>query len=336
MADFNPRKVAIAHIRKPLAELEAENKVYINGQFIVAIDEIGRPGLKVGEWDWETEPMESAPTFLELDWFIKPEQAGSGGYTPFKVRINSLNFAPDGDDVVITDPRLIGADEPVVYNTANNAEFRDEDLEINAVDGILRIKNFTLDAGEHITVSVPSIIKAADSVSALLPRIDQLEVYAQPFSVGGGIIIWKRPAADIPAGWQEVTELAGKTIVGYDPDDPDFNAVWTKTGGTKSHKINSANNLSKFSLFTIVDQVVTGAGHPSELGRAVSSLRSLVKAFNKTDSGGKESYDAAGSNADNFQPTLSPTSTLGKDDPDAIIHMNPYRIVDFIEPKPAA
>lgn len=63
--------------------------------------------------------------------------------------------------------------------------------------------------------------------------------------------------------------------------------------------------------FTAVDQTLNIAAHPVEAGRAISAIRSLIRYFFKSDSGGRESYELAGSETDNQQPTLSPTSKTG-------------------------
>lgn len=330
-----PRKVSLIPICKPLADLVTENKKYYNGQLILAVDALGKTGIKRGDWMWLTDDISAATPFNDLPWVLAPEQAGTSGFTPFKVRNTDASYAIDGDDAIITDQRLIGATEPVITCTKDNREYRDSELVIDAVAGTVKILGFySMDPDDHISVIVPSIIKTADTVDALIPIITELQKYAAPFSAGGGMILWNKPAALIPAGWQEVEEMRGMLPMGCDPDDADFKPEWTKTGGTKTHKIDSTDKIKKFSLFTVVDQTVNTDSHPATTGRSLSGIRSFIKYWFKLDAIGKESYELYGSDADNVQPTLSPTSAIGKDDPDAINHLNPYRIVTYIEPIP--
>ncbi|HYH14172.1 MAG TPA: hypothetical protein VD794_03065 [Flavisolibacter sp.] len=58
----------------------------------------------------------------------------------------------------------------------------------------------------------------------------------KPANVGvpsGTVVMWSGSVNAIPAGWQLHAPLAGKFIVGYDPNDGDYNAVG-KTGGAKT------------------------------------------------------------------------------------------------------
>lgn len=342
MNRVNVKHAGLAIYSELLSVLIAENTTFVKGQPIRAIDDVTgtlKSGLKFGEWDIDNlQPIESAPKFTELDWFVKPEAAGAGGFTPFIVTTadhDQPKYEVVGNDTVITDTRFVGSNIPIVSSTAVGVDFRRSNLQFDPALGKLTILGFNgMTDDDHISVFLPAAIVTSDDVAILIERINKLELYTKPIALGGSVYIWRRPRVDIPAEYQEVTDLAGKFVVGYLAGDADFGVIGA-TGGAKSHKINSANNLSKFSLFTIVDQVLGPiAGHPSDAGRAVSSLRSLIKAFSKSDGGGKESYDAAGSDTDNLQPTLSPTSSIGKADPDPISHLNPYVVVDFIELKP--
>jgi microcystin-dependent protein len=60
--------------------------------------------------------------------------------------------------------------------------------------------------------------------------------------VVGLIMMWHGEAKDIPKGWalcdgtKDTPDLKGRFIVGYDPQDPDYNAP-RKTGGEKRHTL---------------------------------------------------------------------------------------------------
>jgi len=61
-------------------------------------------------------------------------------------------------------------------------------------------------------------------------RIDLIEKKLAIFQPGGVVFPWFKPAADIPSGFQEVEDIRGRTIIGYDPAQVEFNAVGKKAG----------------------------------------------------------------------------------------------------------
>jgi|GEM_PF-5276444 len=307
---MSDRKVAIVPIRKPLSELTAANKVYKNGQLITAVDELGRQGLKVGDWRWLVDDISAGTPFNDLPWLVAPAAAGSSGFTPFKVRSTSTanpKYEQVGDDAVITDLRLIGVDEPVVYTTALNVEFRDADMELDAVAGTLTIFNFTLPADEHISITVPAIITTADTVAAILPRLEALEIYTKPYAVGGAIYIWYKSADLIPEEFQEVTDFAGKTIFGYLPTDADFNEIG-KPGGAKKHTL-TVDELPLIQPVIKDPYNKKGGGSTGAVGAATYGDKITGTAANNEiiePFGGGQSHSI----------------------------LNPYRVVAFIELKP--
>ncbi|MDK7675114.1 hypothetical protein QP547_04725 [Weeksella virosa] len=71
--------------------------------------------------------------------------------------------------------------------------------------------------------------------NALKNRVDQLEVFARPFSNGNGAVLFLRPANEIPEGWEEVTDLRGRMPLGWDPNDSQFNLVGRVSGVSKTY-----------------------------------------------------------------------------------------------------
>ncbi len=343
---YSDIKVAIREYTELLSVLIAENKIFFKGQSIWAIDNV-TGSMKLGQKKGDFDPVTMAPgagtPFNALPWVIKPESSGSGGYTPFDVETTSDSFSEVGSDTVIEDTRLLGVTEALVYSTERAAFFRKEDRVINPTLGTITLPGYTgMGAADQLSVFIPAAIVVSATLTALEARIEALEVYARPFAGdGGGKVLWGRPAVTIPAGWREWEEARGKVLIAKDSEEAAYDAVtnpnsFNRTvgdeGGSKTHTIGSVNNLPRFRLMTVVDQSYTHNTHPAAVGRQLSGVRSRIKYSFKTDTIGKESYEDWGSVSDNQEPTLSPTSWVGKESPDEITHLNPFRIVHYIEP----
>jgi hypothetical protein len=156
-------------------------------------------------------------------------------------------------------------------------------------------------------------LKRNKPVNGVLQRLERLESIAAPFMPvidpidqsihRGGMVLWKKPAILIPAGWQEVTEWRGRLPLGYDPTVPAFNNVG-KTGGSVTHVIQRSH-------LPHVKIPVTGQRGNSYLNSPTSETTNGSGASNaSTKSNGETDYLGSGT---------------------AIDHMNPFRIVLFIE-----
>ncbi|QEE51029.1 hypothetical protein FUA48_16030 [Flavobacterium alkalisoli] len=98
------------------------------------------------------------------------------------------------------------------------------------------------------TRGLEAILNAKASLTAvnqLTARVQTLESINAVFQAAGGVILWMKPASEIPAGWAEYTPLRGKFPVGLDPDDSTFNTLLGQ-GGSKQVTL-SANNLPPHS-----------------------------------------------------------------------------------------
>jgi hypothetical protein len=71
-------------------------------------------------------------------------------------------------------------------------------------------------------------------------RIAQLEKKNAVFQSGGGMVLWNKPANQIPTGWAEVVDWRGRMPVGFDSTQTEFNGIG-KTGGAKSTTLVKAN-----------------------------------------------------------------------------------------------
>ncbi|CAM2904699.1 phage baseplate protein [Flavobacterium frigoris] len=94
--------------------------------------------------------------------------------------------------------------------------------------------------GTNLDASWPwESFKRPDPITVLMARISLLEKKTAIFTQGGVAFPWRKPANEIPAGFQECNDLRGKTIVGYDENQPEFNAIG-KSGGAKNKTLSIA------------------------------------------------------------------------------------------------
>ena len=71
-------------------------------------------------------------------------------------------------------------------------------------------------------------------------RLTTLENILAPFIGGGGMVLWNKPANQIPTGWAEVVDWRGRIPVGLDTSQTEFNTVG-KTGGSKTVTLLTSN-----------------------------------------------------------------------------------------------
>lgn len=81
--------------------------------------------------------------------------------------------------------------------------------------------------------------KRLDPIILMMARLEVLEKKSAVFQAGGGMVFWNKPAADIPAGWQEVVDWRGRMPVGFDVSQPEFNTMG-KDGGAKNKTLSVA------------------------------------------------------------------------------------------------
>ncbi|GEN71569.1 hypothetical protein [Chryseobacterium lathyri] len=132
-----------------------------------------------------------------------------------------------------------------------------------------------------------------------LADIELLKLKTAPIVNGGVVWAFGKPVDEIPAGWKECTDIRGKAVVGWDPDDPDFEDIGNSGG-------------SKTILLT------------------VSQLPKIKFQYTRTLpwSSGSGGGFSGGGNQFNIGP--SETNELGNNDPINI--MIPHFIAAFIEP----
>lgn len=220
---------SIQLIRKDHNVLLLENRIFYVGQTIYA-DVDGRTGVKAGD---------GITNYSALPWIVNP--FAFYPYPPFKVRVGDPNFFQDVDGVLITDERLLGQTDYVVSSNQNNVEFRADELEFDpdndAGAGTVKIKNLFLDPTSNVTI-YPTWVSVAPA--GIEGRLAVVETATLPFTLGGGMIYFNRPIAEIPAGWKEVTNFRGKVVFGYNPADINFDEIG-KEGGNYTLTLSTAN-----------------------------------------------------------------------------------------------
>lgn len=140
-------------------------------------------------------------------------------------------------------------------------------------------------------------LKVNNSVSLsefnqLKTRVEMLELKTAPIINGGIVWPWFKPVAAIPAGWKECTDIRGKTIVGLDPNDPDFLNL-KGTLGTKTHTLT-------------LDEMPTHSHRTPTFANGSASGNAVGHPDNWIDNNRKVESDSVGGNQphNNMQPSI--------------------------------
>lgn len=116
-------------------------------------------------------------------------------------------------------------------------------------------------------------------------RLAAIEKKLTIFQPGGVVFPWFKPVAEIPAGFQEVADMKGRTIIGYDPTQTEFNLIGKK-GGAKSVSSTSAVPITGYSGTESTDGGTSGkliiSSGQNEEGEYLDSLRKAGTAPNIT------------------------------------------------------
>ena len=126
-----------------------------------------------------------------------------------------------------------------------NVENIDKVFEDQTTKTLIKIR--TLKFGNAIeNVWAWNEFKRIDTMLSLMARLDTLEASQTItnaklaiFTQGGVVFPWFKAVEDIPKGFAPVWNIAGKTIVGLDPNDTDFDTVG-KLFGSKKHKLTTS------------------------------------------------------------------------------------------------
>lgn len=140
--------------------------------------------------------------------------------------------------------------------------------------------------------------KRLDPIYLMMERLTVLEQKSAVFQAGGGMVLWNKPADQIPAGWQEVEDWRGRMPVGVDYYQTEFETLGKIGGATR--KTLSVEEMPE---------------HDHDYGFFKEGM----------GNGGGKGYN----------PDKGPNNTTKKTDPkgggQSFSIMNPYRTVLFIE-----
>ena len=201
-----------------------------------------------------------------------------------------------------------------------NVENIDKVFEDQTTKTLIKIR--TLKFGNAIdNVWAWSDFKRIDTMLSLMARLDTLEASQTItnaklaiFTQGGVVFPWFKAVEDIPKGFAPVWNIAGKTIVGLDPNDTDFDTVG-KLFGSKKHKLTTSElPKHRFKL-----AVPTGQqSHPT-----LTPNNSLATINNQGNDG---NYVLGGHST---EPTVGQSSEVGGD----LEHNNvqPSIVANYIE-----
>ncbi len=194
-------------------------------------------------------------------------------------------------------------DDVIVVETADARGFED-----GSVKPVIYSRYATFGSGD---IAFPWVnFRRPMTLFALEDRLIQLE-RAVPV---GLVAIWDRPAEEIPLGWVEHTDLAGRTAVGHLDEDVNFGALGGNLGAAQVEL--TKENLPNTRVALFANTTSSAEGSPITAGTQVQ------RAIN---SGGDGAY--------NLQAT-STEATVGRSAPlgSGTGHSNiqPSRIVKYI------
>jgi len=105
------------------------------------------------------------------------------------------------------------------------------------------------------------------TVNQLAERINSLEAKTAVFQAGGGMLLWNKPANQIPQGWAEVVNWRGRMPVGFDSNQNEFNLIGLE-GGAKNKKLTiSEMPKHNHTFITGGDQFIDNNPNGVPLGR---------------------------------------------------------------------
>lgn len=134
---------------------------------------------------------------------------------------------------------------------------------------------------------------------AALADIEMLKRKTAPIINGGIVWAWFKPVSEIPEGWKEAKNVRGKTIIGWDPGDPDFSII--------------GNNSGNKTIKLTVDQ-----------------LPKIKFQYTRTTPWASGSGGGFSGGSNQFNISTQDTSELGSNAPINI--MIPHTIAAFVEP----
>lgn len=159
------------------------------------------------------------------------------------------------------------------------------------------------------------ITQCSEALDIISQKMVTIESKTAVFMAGGGMVLWNKPANEIPEGWQEVENWRGRMPVGVDVSvdssgafvNPEFSPINNgsgRTGGAKNHTLTleeMPKHNHNVAVFANGSASGNADGHPD----------------NQIDPNRKVASDYTGGQPDGTTKAFSV--------------LNPYRTVYFIE-----
>lgn len=149
------------------------------------------------------------------------------------------------------------------------------------------------------TNTIQALLDAKATIAALNAAVEdiaELKKICSVFIANGCIMLWNKPANEIPVGWLPWNEAPGRMLIGRNAGDAQFLNVGNM-GGVKTVTLTAAN-MPKQNVIT-----------PGIAGTDAGD--GFVTTGNQTLPGGS-------------------IGTVGNDNPTSIPILNPYRVVEYI------
>lgn len=184
--------------------------------------------------------------------------------------------------------------------------------------------------GLYDSQNAPNLIqRLANLEAAIQPMVNKLAV----FSAGGGMVLWQKPANEIPMGWAEVVDWRGRLPIGLNVDDADFNIVG-KTGGSKTATLTSLNIPAHDHYVAYKGSSNTGDYDQNNnvqeaLSATVTDSPLAIAGIGGTSA--NDRYRLSRWKTGTQQANFFKSSKAGANIPNSFTVLNPYRIVVFIE-----
>ena len=185
------------------------------------------------------------------------------------------------------------SDDVIIIETASSKEFKNGEVKEVHFE---RFATFGTSIESFPWAGFKRPIQTKEIPLDLVTRLEKLEKKSAVFQAGGGMVLWNKPAVDIPEGWAEVANWKGRIPVGLDATQTEFNLMG-KQGGSKSKTLSISEMPSHTHDIDLVDETGSGApagGNPAGISNGTGKTKSQ---------GGGVSFSI----------------------------MNPYRVVMFIE-----
>lgn len=176
-----------------------------------------------------------------------------------------------GSGYTIGDTFSIAALPGIIF-TFNSITGDTGQLIYDSVNGGVTIIGYRLIPGRHITIYADGVVNNQfNDVAGQLAIYNQL---LKPMLMRGGVVLpWKRPASEIPLGWQECVDLRGKIIIGQDQSDV-YDATTNPEGlsqsigttlGAKSHTL-TEDEIPQITIQAKTNPAGAGSFWPFRVG----------------------------------------------------------------------